>query len=43
MVVVENNDQQRLALLICYPVFSENSKFGSFFIQKLNVQLKLKT
>jgi hypothetical protein len=43
VVVVEDNDQQCLALLICYPLFSENTKFGSFFIQKLNLQLKLKT
>jgi hypothetical protein len=28
MVVVEDNDQQHLALLICYPAFSVSTEIG---------------
>ena len=34
MVVVEDHNQQNLALLICYVVFSENVEIGLFFIPK---------
>ena len=37
-VVVEDYDQQHLALLICCAAFSENAEIGSFSPEHLNVQ-----
>jgi hypothetical protein len=38
VVVVEDYDQQRLALLICRAAFSANAEIGSLSPEDLNVQ-----
>jgi hypothetical protein len=41
MVVVEDHDQQRLALLICRAAFSEGAEIDGFSSQNLKGSVKL--